>query len=285
MIAQMAVNGLLTGMIYVIMALGFTLIFGIMRIVNFAHGEFYMVGAVAVILFFQILGWPFFLAVLAGGLFAALIGVIVERGLFRRLEGDEMAGMIMSLSLAILLQSGALWLLGPGEKTVQRAFTGTWSLFGASVPIDRTAVALAALVILAGFTVILKYTRIGLAMQAVAQDPETAGLMGVEAGQIYSSAFGLGCLLAGFAGALMAPIFTIGPYMGEVPMLKAFVVVILGGLGSIPGAVLGGLLLGMTESFLATWFNTATAMIASFTVVLLVVLLRPNGLMGRGVRS
>ena len=121
-------------------------------------------------------------------------------------------------------------------------------------------------------------------MQAVAQDPTTASLMGVESGTIYASAYGIACLLAGLGGALMAPIYTIGPYMGQNPMLKAFVVVVIGGLGSIPGAMLGGLLLGLTESVLATLMDSTTALIASFGVVLLVVLIRPNGLLGRTVR-
>lgn len=284
MIEQMIVNGLLAGLIYVIMALGFTMIFGIMRIVNFAHGEFYMAGAVVVLLLFGALGWPFFLAVLGGGIFAGLLGVVTERFLFRRLVGEEMPGMIMSLAVGIILQSTALIVFGPAEQSVSRPFSGVWTLGSAVVPWDRTVVALGALVILAAFHLFLKYARLGLAMRAVAQDPETASLMGVEAGLVYSAAFGISCLLAGLAGGLMAPIYTIGPYMGELPMLKAFVVVILGGLGSVPGAMLGGLLLGLSESILSTQFNSGIALIASFAIVLLVVIVRPTGLMGRSTR-
>ncbi|VTU45354.1 LIV-I protein H (plasmid) [Variovorax sp. SRS16] len=284
MIEQIVVNGLLAGLIYVIMALGFTLIFGIMRIVNFAHGEFYMIGAVVVLFLFGRLGWPFFLAVMAGGLLCALLGVIVERILFRPLVGQELPGMIMSLAVGIILQSLALLFFGPSEQTVARPFSGTWRLLTAAVPWDRTIVAFCSLAILAVFYLFLRFSRLGLAMQAVAQDPETSSLMGVESGAVYAAAFGIACLLAGLAGGLMAPIYTIGPYMGELPMLKAFVVVILGGLGSIPGAVLGGLLMGLSESVLSTLLDSTAALIASFVIVLLVVVARPTGLLGRSTR-
>lgn len=284
MTQQIIVNGLLAALIYVIMALGFTLIFGIMRIVNFAHGEFYMVGAATVLVVFGQLGWPFFVAVVAGGIAAALLGMVLERALLRPLIREEMPSMIMTLAIGIILQSLALILFGPAEQTVPRPFSGTWGLAGAVVPWDRTIVAVSALIILAVFYAFLKFTRLGLAMQAVAQDRETASLMGVESGLIYSAAFGIASLLAGLAGALMAPVYSIGPYMGELPMLKAFVVVILGGLGSVPGAVLGGLLIGLSESVLSTLLDATAALIASFVIVLLVVIVRPSGLMGRGSR-
>lgn len=281
MIEQMLVNGLLAGLIYVIMALGFTMIFGIMRIVNFAHGEFYMIGAVIVLMMFGTLGWPYFIALIVGGLLAGIVGIAVERVLFRRLAGEEMPGMIMSLAVGIILQSSALLYFGPSEQSVTRPFTGVWRLGSAVVPWDRTIVAICALIVLLLFYVFLKYARLGLAMQAVAQDRDTAALMGVETGVVYSAAFGISCLLAGLAGGLMAPIYTIGPYMGELPMLKAFVVVILGGLGSVPGAMLGGLLLGLSESVLSTQFSSGIALIASFAIVLVVVIVRPTGLLGR----
>jgi branched-chain amino acid transport system permease protein len=281
MVEQMAINGLLAGCIYVIMALGFTLIFGIMRIVNFAHGEFYMAGALVVLFLFGTLDWNFFIAVAAAGALTAVLGLVAERVLFRSLVGAELPGMIMSLAVGITLQSLALIVFGPAEQTVARPFSGTWQFHEAVVPWDRTVVAVCAFVIVVAFYAFLKFSRLGLAMQAVAQDPDTASLMGVESHSVYAAAFAIACALAGLAGALMAPIYTIGPYMGELPMLKAFVVVILGGLGSVPGAVLGGLLIGLSESVFATLFDSTAALIASFTIVLLVVLIRPTGLMGR----
>lgn len=281
MIEQIIVNGLLAGLIYVIMALGFTLVFGIMRIVNFAHGEFYMLGAMAVWVLFAQWGMPYFVAVIAGGLFSALVGLAIERLLIRPIVNEEMPGMIMTLAIAIVLQSLALIFFGPQDQTFRRPFSGTWSLGGAVVPWDRTVVAISAMMILGAFYLFMKYTRIGLAMQAVAQNREVASLMGIEAGRIYVIAFCASCLLAGLAGALMAPVFTVGPYMGEQVILKAFVIVILGGLGSIPGCVLGGLIIGLSESVLATLLNPTTALAASFGLVLVIVIFRPSGLLGR----
>lgn len=284
MLSQMIVNGVLAGFIYVIMALGFTMVFGIMRVVNFAHGEFYMIGALTVLVLFGGMGWPFFAAAAAGGVCSAAIGVVAERVLYRPLVGDELPCMIMSLAVSIILQSLALIFFGPAEQTVPRPVSGTWSMAGAVVPWDRTMVALSAMVILGAFYAFMKYSRVGLAMRAVAQDRETASLMGVESGLIYSAAFGIACILAGLAGGLMAPIYTVGPYMGELPTLKAFVVVILGGLGSIPGAVLGGMLIGLSESVLSTLLDSTAALIASFAIVLMIVIIRPNGLLGRSIR-
>lgn len=284
LVEQIIVNGVLAGLIYVIMALGFTLVFGIMRIVNFAHGEFYMIGAMSVVVLFGWLGWSFFLSVLAGGAIAALLGVLMERVLIRPIASEEIHGMIMTLAIGIILRSLALIFFGPAEQPVPRPFAGTWSLGRATVPLDRTVVAISAVVILAAFYAMLKFTRVGLAMQAVAQDRETASLMGIEEGRVYALAFGTSCFMAGLAGALMAPVFTVGPYMGELAVMKAFVIVILGGLGSIPGAVIGGLLIGLSESVLATLFNPTTALIASFAIVLLIVIVKPTGLMGRSAR-
>lgn len=284
MFEQILVNGVLAGLIYVIMALGFTLVFGIMRIVNFAHGDFYMVGAMVVVVLFGWLGWPFFAAVAAGGLVAAFMGVVLERVLIRPIATSEIHGMIMTLAIGIILQSLALIFFGPAEQSIARPFSGTWSFLRASVPWDRTVVAVSALVILGGFYALLKFTRVGLAMQAVAQDRDTAALMGIEEGKIYAIAFGTSCFMAGLAGALMAPVFNVGPYMGELAVMKAFVIVILGGLGSIPGAVIGGLLIGLSESVLSTLFNPTTAMIASFAIVLMIVIIKPTGLMGRSIR-
>lgn len=281
MVQQILVNGILNSFTYIIVALGFTLIFGIMRIVNFAHGEFYMFGAFALMVLFAQVGLPFFPSVVIAGILTAALGMVCERLLLRRLVGEELPGMIATLAISIIMQSVALLIFGPAEQTVRRPFVGTWSAFGAVIPWDRTVVAVGTLAILIAFYFFMKFSRIGLAMRAVALDPEVSGLLGVEPGIIYSTAFGLASMLAGLAGALMAPVYTIGPVMGVLPMLKAFIVVILGGLGSIPGAVLGGVILGLTDSVLATSLDSTVASIASFVVVLCVIIVRPTGLLGR----
>lgn len=278
---QIVINGLLSGFVYIVMALGFTLIFGIMRMVNFAHGELYMIGAFTVLIFYGSLQLSFFAAVGLAVIVTVVAGALIERLLFRRFLGLELGGMIMSLALAIILQSLAMIVFGPAEHSVERPFTGVLRIHDAVIAVDRAVVALCSIFVLVIFYLFMRYTRVGLAMQAVAQDREAAGLMGIESGSIFLAAFAIGSGLAGIAGALMAPIYTISPYMGHLPLLKAFVVVILGGLGSVPGAVLGGLIIGLVESVFATFFNSTIALIASFTIVLLIIIVRPSGLLGK----
>lgn len=284
LIEQMAVNGLMAGLVYTLMALGFTLVFGIMRMVNFAHGEFYMVGAFAVLALNSRLGIGYLPAVLLAAVITALFGVAIERVLYRPFVGRELGGMIMSLAVAITLQALALILFGPADQSVERPVSGIWRLHEAVVPLDRALVAACAVVALIAFHLFLHRTRFGLAMRAVAQDRDTASLMGVKDGAIYLGSFAIASALAGLAGALMAPIYTVAPTMGELPMLKAFVVVILGGLGSVPGAMLGGLLIGLSESVFATLFDTTLALIASFAIVLAIIVVKPNGLWARAAR-
>lgn len=278
---KIVINGLTSSLIYILMALGFTLIFGIMRVVNFAHGELYMVASFLVFAMVGTLGWNYYLSVLLAAVAVGLFGAVLERVLFRPFIGRELNGMIMALAISITLQATAFILFGSDEHAVQRPISGVIQLGTVIVPRDRLAVGLIALIILAAFYLFLRHTRVGLAMRAVAQDEEIASVHGVRPKIIHPLAFGLGAMLAGFAGALMAPIYTIYPYMGSQPMLKAFIVVILGGLGSIPGAVLGGVVLGLTESVFATLINNTVATMVSFGIVVLILLVKPTGLLGR----
>jgi branched-chain amino acid transport system permease protein len=279
---QMLVNGVMSGLVYVLMALGFTLIFGIMRVVNFAHGELYMVAAYLVWMFDAGLGWNYFAALAAAALLVGALGVVLQRVLFRPVQDRELNGMIMALAASISLQAIALIVFGPLDQSVPRPVSGVLRLGEIVFPLDRLTVAGCALVILLVFQVFVQHTRLGLAMRAVAQDATTAAMLGVRPQRIHAAAFGIGSVLAALAGGLMAPVYTVAPTMGELPMLKAFVVVVLGGLGSLPGAVVGGLLIGLTESVFATLTDSVIASIVSFALVVAIIKLRPQGLLGRG---
>jgi branched-chain amino acid transport system permease protein len=279
--AKIVINGLTSSLVYILMALGFTLIFGIMRVVNFAHGELYMVAAFLVYAMVATLGWNYYLAVLLAAIAVGVFGALLERVLFRPFIGRELNGMIMALAISITLQAAAFILVGTDELSVARPVSGVIQLGTVMVPRDRLAVGMIALLILGLFYLFMRFTKAGLAMRAVVQDEEIASIHGVRPRLIHPLAFGLGAMLAGFAGALMAPIYTIYPYMGSQPMLKAFIVVILGGLGSVPGAVLGGVVLGLTESVFATMINTTVATMVSFGIVVLILLVKPTGLLGR----
>lgn len=283
-VEQIVVNGLLSGLVYILMALGFTLVFGMMRIVNFAHGEFYMLGAFGVLVFSGLNGVDYPVALLLAVAATGVIGLVIEKFLLRPFAGDELGSMIMSLAISVSLQSAALILFGPSEQSVDRPVAGTLQLGHAVIPIDRALVGLCSIVVLVAFYCFIKMTRWGVAMRAVAQDRETASLMGIRTSRIQSLGFVLATVLAAVAGGLMAPVYNVGPYMGELPMLKAFVIVILGGLGSIPGAVIGGLVIGLLESAFATYFDATVALIASFAVVIVIILFKPNGLLGQATK-
>ena len=281
-VIQTLMYGLTIGVVYVLMALGFTLIFGILRIVNFAHGEFYMIGAFVVRELFAHAGLDYFVSVVVAAVAVGLLGVAVERGLFRPFRDKvEHQVLIVSFALSVALQQLGVILWGAEDVSIEAPFSGVVRWGGVVFPQDRLVAVAACLVILAGFYVLLKRTRIGLAMEAVVQDPEAALIQGIRVDRVYAFTFGIGTLLAAAAGGLIGPVFSLTPYMGTLPLVKAFIAVILGGMGSVTGAVVGGLVIGISETFLSTYFGGAAAAILQFAVIMLILVLKPSGLFGR----
>ena len=278
---QISIIALMSAFVYALIALGFTLVFGIMRVVNFAHGEFYMLGAYAVYVLYGLLGWPYAGALIAGALLVGAIGFVLERVLFRRFTGDEMGGMIMSLALAITLQAAISLLFTVDDLSVARPVEGALQIGSVFLALDQLAVVGVTVVALAAFYLLIEKTRLGITIRAVAQDSVVAQLQGVRAWRMTALTFALSCLLAGLAGALMAPVYTINPHMGELVLVKAFIIVVLGGLGSLPGAVIAALILSFTEAIAATFYNATVATMFSFLIVMAVLTVRPAGLMGR----
>lgn len=278
---QISIIALMSAFVYALIALGFTLVFGIMRVVNFAHGEFYMLGAYAVYVLYGLLGWPYAGALIAGALLVGAIGFVLERVLFRRFTGDEMGGMIMSLALAITLQAAISLLFTVDDLSVARPVEGALQIGSVFLALDQLAVVGVTVVALAAFYLLIEKTRVGITIRAVAQDSVVAQLQGVRAWRMTALTFALSCLLAGLAGALMAPVYTINPHMGELVLVKAFIIVVLGGLGSLPGAVIAALILSFTEAIAATFYNATVATMFSFLIVMAVLTVRPAGLMGR----
>ncbi|GGE34510.1 branched-chain amino acid ABC transporter permease [Agaricicola taiwanensis] len=280
LIAQSLVNGVVLGMTYVLVALGFTLIFGIMRMVNFAHGEFYMLGAFVTFFAFAQFQIPFIVSLAIAAIIIGCFGMLIERVIFRPFRGNELNGMIAALGLAIIIQNAALIMWGADPKPMPSVATGILKLGPLIFPWSRLYVIGAAAVIIALFYVVITHTSLGRAMRAVAQDTEIALVQGIRAERIYPFAFGLSVALAALAGGLMGPVFGVSPTVGLAPMLKAFIVVIIGGLGSIPGALLGGLLLGIVESFASTFLGATVSDFLLLALVMLVLIFRPWGLMG-----
>lgn len=285
LLTQAVINGLILGMLYMLMAVGFTMAFGIMRVVNFAHGEFYMVGAYGA--FFLVTAWgvPFLPALVGAGLATAALGAVLERTIFQRFYGDELNGMIVALGVSIILQNVALLIWGPSARTLETPFAGVIAVGPLMLSQERLFALGCAIVVFVVFWSVMMHTQVGRAIRALAQDKEVALMQGVRANRIYPLAFAMAVGLAAVAGALMAPIFSVSPYAGVAPMLKAFVVVILGGLGSIPGAVVGGLLLGLVESLAGTLLGATTADMLQLALVIGILLFRPWGLLGRRERE
>jgi branched-chain amino acid transport system permease protein len=281
LLAQAALNGLVIGTMYMLMAVGFTLVFGIMRVVNFAHGEFYMLGAFSA--FFTYAEWelPFAVCLLIAALTIGVLGALVERAIIQPFRSDELSGMIATLGVSVVIQNAAVVVWGPTPRSMPNIVDGVLAVGPFTFPLSRLLVIAAAALIFGAFWFFMQRTRTGRAMRAVAQDAETALIQGIRVNAIYPIAFAISVALAALAGALMAPIFSVSPFVGLTPMLKAFVVVILGGLGSVPGAVVGGLLLGLIESFTATAFGSLVADILQLLLVILILLVRPWGLLGQ----
>jgi branched-chain amino acid transport system permease protein len=284
-LTQIILNGLNLSAIYILMALGFTLMFGIMGIVNFAHGEFAMLGGFLTLYFVQYFHLSPLVSLPLAALLAGTVSLFLERLVLRPFYQREYQGMIATLGLSMMMIYLGVIVFGVSQRSIPPAYSQIFVLGPARIPADRLVVLSIAAVTLAGFFAFMRFTKAGLAMRVVAQDIETAQVQGINARAYYRGAFFAATALAGLAGGLLGQLYSLSPFMGATPLVKAFTVVILGGLGSIPGAALGGLLLGMADSALATYYGASAAQFASFGVIMLILALKPQGLLGRAGRA
>ncbi len=283
---QHLLNGLVLGGTYALLGIGLTLIFGLMHVVNFAHGEFYTLGAYLTFAALALLGVPFFLGLALAILGGGLLGAAGERVLLRPLRGESIdTTMLVTIGLWIVLQNGELLVWGGVAKSIPHPFPTAPIVLGpVSVAPLRLFVMAAVLALIAGAHLLIHRTPLGTAMRATFQDHDTAALMGIDTGRIHTLTFALGSSLAAAAGALLGPIFLVYPSMGDLASLKAFSVVILGGLGNFAGATLGGLLLGVAEELGAGYVSSGYRDAVGFVIIILVLLFRPSGLFARAER-
>jgi len=280
LLVQSAVIGLSIGSIYILMALGLTLMFGMMHIINFAHGAVYMLGAFVIYYVFFQGGAPYFAAFAVAMVLLGVFGYLVERGIYRPIKGGIEPTLVALLALSTFLEAAGYPVFGQLDKHVPSVFEGTRSVLGVSLSVERLMIIPIAAALVAGLYLFINKTKIGAAMRAIEQDKEAAALQGVDVNLVNGLAFAVGFALAAAAGALIAPIFKLDPMMGDQPLLKAFIIIILGGLGSIPGAILGGLMLGLIDSVVATALGAEPAFLLSFVFIILLLLFRPAGLFG-----
>jgi branched-chain amino acid transport system permease protein len=280
-LSQVFINGLSLSAIYVLVALGFTLLFGIMRLVNFAHGAFAMLGGYALYFLYGVWALPYPVAIIGGSLGVAGLSLILERLVFRWFYHKMFQSMIALLGLNMAIVYTAVLVWDVNERSIPAAASGMFEFSGVSVPNDRLVIMGIAIIVLAVFWWFVKYTRHGLAMRAASQDVAIAESQGVNATFIYKLAFFIAIFMTALAGGLYAQTYALSPFMGDRPLMVAFIVVILGGMGSIPGAALGGVLLGFAESFLSTFYGASVSSFLSFGVVIALLIIRPWGLLGK----
>jgi len=273
--------GVLTGILYVLVALGLTLIYGILHIVNFAHGEIYMLGAMGVFYLQVVAGLPFAVTLVLIVVGSLLLGAVVERAFFRSLRGQWLQLVVASVGISLVIQSVAWIAFGIQEKNVPSYLPGIVEVVGVRLPRERLLAAGVGLVLVAVLYLLVYRTKAGLAMRAIEEDEETARMLGVNADRVATLSVALGFVLAALAGAFVAPIYSLNPGMGLEPILMSFIIIIVGGLGSITGTVLAGLLVGVLQSVGAVMFGAEAAYGLVFVAMIAVLVLRPAGLLGR----
>ena len=292
------VNGVIFGLIYALIALGLTVVFSIMRVVNFSHGEFYMLGgytlyaltAGVAALFSLPLVVPTIVALPLAMAVVAMFGMAVERGLLRpvytaRMERPEEYAIILTFGLSLFLQYGALTLVGPYEMTPGSFWEGSKHILGDLwLAGDRLFAAGTSALLIAATLYFVYRTWTGRALMATAQNRVGATVVGVNPIRMNVIAMVLAGLLAGAAGSLLAPVFLVYPDVGQIPVIKAFVIIVLGGMGSIPGAVVAALILGVVESLGSVYISVAYRDVFAFLVLIGVLLFRPHGLFGQKER-
>lgn len=283
---QQIVNGLIIGSIYSLVAIGLTLIFGVMQIANFAHGDYSMVGAyVALLVLACIPGWPgWVVSLVAAAVAVGLLGILTERLIFRPLltRWTDIDIIMVSIALFILLENLAQLFFGATPHMLKDPFGGSTVSFGVvSTSLLRLFCFIFAGIAIACLQIFLNRSRMGVAIRATAQNRFAAQLMGININQVYRATFALGTAIAGLGGVLYGTLFAIHPLMGAMPTLKAFVVTILGGMGNIRGAIFGGLILGTAESLGGNYIAMEYKHAIGFFIIILVLLIRPSGLFGR----
>ncbi|MFC7515983.1 branched-chain amino acid ABC transporter permease [Herbaspirillum sp. GCM10030257] len=277
---QFLVNGLVTGSFYALSALGLTLIFGLMRVVNFAHGEFYMMGGILGWFVTSRLGLDFFSGLVVVAVLMATFGWLVDRFLIERVrdQGEE-PGILLTIGLSIFLANSALLAVGTAPQKIEGPVGNELVVLGPVITTQLRlfSVAVCALLII-GVHLLVQKTKLGRAMRATFQDPMAAKLAGIKTERVYASTFALGVTLAAMSGMLLGSVYSAQVAIGGLISLKAFVVVILGGMGSFGGAILGGLILGIAESMWGGYVSTGLVDIIGFAIVIMTLLFRPYGL-------
>lgn len=280
-LGQLIVDGLVTGFVYVILAVGLVLILSVSRIFFIAYGQFYMLGAYIVWGCLALLKIPYFFGLPVAVAATGLLGALCYQFIFRYISDKDqfLANIVAAIALMMIMGQAGLLVFGTISRSVPPVFPGILSVGDISIPVEKLALVVLTLIIAIAAFIVYEKTKIGRAMRAVALNPEAATLQGVKTKGVCLATMAFGCALAGFGGAAMAPVYVIHPGMGSDIILSVLLVIMLGGMGSMVGAVLGGLVLGVTLVF-GQYFLGNVAQIFLFVVIGIIIFFRPGGLLG-----
>ena len=272
------VNGIVTGMILALVASGLTLIFGIMDVVNFAHGELFMLGAYIGVVVLVATG-SFWLALVVATIVVALLGAALQIVTLRPLLGrDPLTTILATFGISLVLQNYALWQFGPVARKIQEPFTGSFQFFYLEYPWYRLVIAGLSAVIIGAFWLFLKYGTWGIWIRATTQDRVMAQAMGIPVPWVHTAVFAIGAGMAAASGVLFGPLVGVNHAMGLDWVLKAFIVVVVGGMGNLGGSIAAAIFISLLEAYASIWVSPAQAVIVSFVVLILTLLFRPTGL-------
>ncbi|MCA9951179.1 MAG: branched-chain amino acid ABC transporter permease [Anaerolineales bacterium] len=282
---QAVINGIMLGGFYAVMVLGFSIIWGVMGVINLAHGEFVMIGAYITWYLNKTYGWEPFATLLVVIPVMFLLGYILQKILINRvIERPYLISLLVTFSLSIIISNTFKLIFTATPRTVDTMLSGFWRVGeSVTVPITKTYLIVAALIIMGALHLFLQRTRLGKSIRAAAQNREAARIVGIEIGAVYAITFAICIAITGTSGTLISPIQAIYPFMGASLTLKAFAITAMSGLGSIPGALVGGIFLGLIETFIATYVSgvgTNLGIVSSYVILVIVLVTRPQGLFG-----
>ena len=287
---QQLINGVSLGGIYALIALGYTMVYGIINLINFAHGEIYMVGAYVGFALTTFLGLGFLPSLLIAMIVCSILGMIIEKVAYKPMRNStRISALITAISVSLFLQYTMMYFVSPQTRTFPEVLESkSINFFDGNVVLDikNIYIVVVAIILMIALQYIVRRTKIGKAMRAVSLDKEAAELMGINVNKVISFTFAMGSALAGAAGVLVGVYYnTINPLMGVAPGLKAFVAAVLGGIGIVPGAVFGGFFLGMTETIVSAYGGSIFKDAVAFAILILVLLVKPNGLLGKTIKE
>lgn len=284
-IVQQLVNGLIIGATYGLMAVGLTMIFGMMDIINFAHGELYMLGGVFAYYLASQLGLNFFGAIALAVVLVMIVGLIFDQLVLRKLRNEPtLITILVTIGLSIFLQSTVMLFWGPSPQSIPSPFSSKTIQIGfIFLTPFKIFMAVITVAVIFGLHLLIQKTTLGKSMRAVFQDKESAAIVGININRVYAFNFAMGSGLAALAGALLGTLFVVYPNMGLIAVVKAFLIVIMGGMGNFLGAIFGGLLLGVVESMAAGFISSSYKDLFGLLIVMILLVVRPYGLFGRKI--